>query len=177
MLNKNDYVHIGTILKPHGLRGEMVIEIFDEQADALVDQEMLMVELEGGLVPFFISDEGVNVRNNGSVTCSFDDITTAEAVRNLCGCAVYHRFNPGENPSEVDLNDDLTGMIVIDESRGRLGPVIRTDNYSGNVVMTVEYGRHEVLIPLADHLVKGFNPQKRELLLACPEGLIDLYLE
>lgn len=175
-LNKEDFFPIGFIIKPHGLRGDMILEIEEGFEEYLMEQDHLLVEVEGGLVPFFISDEGLNFRTSTSLSVAFDDYNTAEKVRPLCGSKIFLH----KNFSQEDDTDDFKELLdytVFDMAKGKLGKITRIDNYSGNVVLTVSHHDHEVLIPLAENLIKEIVKEKQELHLICPDGLIDLYLE
>ncbi len=176
-LDIQDFFSIGTIIKPHGLKGSMIIEVEEGFEDVLTESDYLLVEIEGGLVPFFISDEGINFRTSTTLCLAFDEIDTAEKLRPYCGCKIYLRK---EGTIEQDSNEEfseLMGVTVLDKMRGKLGKIIRVDNFSGNVVLTIEYGPHEILIPFSERLIIQFDEVKQELHLDCPEGLIDLYLE
>jgi hypothetical protein len=67
-LDKQDFFPIGYIIKPHGLKGEMIIEIEEGFEDHVAESEYLLLEVEGGLVPFFISSEGINFRTSTSLS-------------------------------------------------------------------------------------------------------------
>lgn len=176
-LNNEDFFPAGTIIKPHGLRGEFILEIGEGLDEYLVDQECLMVGIDGGLVPFFITEEGINFRTSTTVSLSFEDIDNVEKVRPLCGCKVFLPNSASRDEAAEDSFDALIGYVVFDEEKGRLGRITRSDNFSGNVVLTVEYHSREILIPFSENLITGINNDKKEIRLACPEGLIDLYLE
>ncbi|MCK9638717.1 MAG: ribosome maturation factor RimM [Prolixibacteraceae bacterium] len=175
--DKKDFLPIGTIVKPHGLRGEVVLEIEEGYEDALEDPEYLLVEVEGGLVPFFVSEDGVRFRTSTSLSLAFDDLNSVEKVRPYCGCKIFvHKDIDTEEGSGEEFNE-LIGMTVFDEERGKLGKVSRVDNFSGNIVLTILYKSREILVPLSEELIVRFDEEKRELHLDCPEGLIELYLE
>ena len=71
----------------------------------------------------------------------------------------------------------LIGYEVIDSKHGSLGKVEHVDDYSGNLVITVIFRDNEVLIPLSDDVVLEMDETSRQMRLACPEGLIELYLK
>ena len=175
-LNKLDFFPIGVIIKPHGLRGDMILEVEEGYEDHLTDQEYLLVEIEGGLVPFFISDEGLNFRTSTTLSVAFDDYDSADKVRSLCGSKIYLHKKINQENNNNDFKE-LLEYTVFDKVKGELGRIIQIDNYSGNVVLTVFHLNHEVLIPLSDNLITNILNEKHELHLDCPEGLIDLYLE
>ncbi|HWS01320.1 MAG TPA: ribosome maturation factor RimM [Prolixibacteraceae bacterium] len=176
-LDIQDFFSIGTIIKPHGLKGDVVIEVEEGFEEVLEESEYLLVEVEGGLVPFFITEEGINFRTPTTLCLAFDDLDTAEKVRRYCGCKIY--LHKDENIGQDTANEfsELLGVTVFDKLRGRLGKIVRVDDFSGNVVLTIEYGSHEILIPLSEKLIIQFDEVQQELYLECPEGLIDLYLE
>jgi len=175
--DKNDFLPIGSIVKPHGLKGEIVLEIEEGYEDALEDSEYLLVEVEGGLVPFFISEEGVHFRTSTSLSLSFDDLDSVEKVRPYCGCKIYMHNDVDKEQESSEKFNELIGVTVFDEDRGKLGKITRVDDFSGNVVLTILYKSREILAPLSDELIIRFDEGKKELHLDCPEGLIQLYLE
>ena len=87
-----------------------------------------------------------------------------------------HKDVDKEQESSEEFNE-LIGVTVFDEERGKLGKVTRVDDFSGNVVLTILYKSCEILVPLSDELIIRFDEDKKELHLDCTEGLIDLYLE
>ena len=168
---------MGTIIKPHGLKGEMVLEIEEGFEDVLDESEFLMVEVEGGLVPFFISEEGINFRTSTTVSLSFDDLDTADKVRPFCGCRIFLSNDAEQNQIAEGELSELMGYTVFDQNRGLLGKIIRVDDFSGNVVLTIQHGKQEILVPLSEDFITEFSEEKQELHLNCPDGLVDLYLE
>ena len=110
--DKKDFLPIGSFVKPHGLKGEIVVEIEEGYEDALENSEYLLVEIEGGLVPFFISEEGVHFRTSTSLSLSFDDLDSVEKVRPYCGCKIYmHKDVDKEQESSEEFNE-LIGVTL-----------------------------------------------------------------
>ncbi len=175
-IDKNDYFPIGFIVKPHGLKGDMILEIEEGFDDVITDADYLLVEVEGGLVPFFISGEGINFRTSTSLTLAFDDIDSAEKARSFCGRKIYLHKDVNQEQATSEEFNELLGFTVVDKERGELGKIIRIDDFSGNVVLTIQHGSTEILIPLSEELILQFKEDQHEIHLDCPEGLIDLYL-
>ena len=175
-IDKNDFFPFGSIVKPHGLKGDMILEVEEGFEGILEDTAYLLVEVEGGLVPFFISEAGINFRTATSISLAFDDLDSAEKVRPYCGCQIFLHKDAEQEDSIEEFNE-LMGVVVFDKERGKLGEIIRVDDFSGNVVLTIQYGAHEVLIPLSEELIVRVDLEQKELCLDCPDGLIDLYLE
>jgi 16S rRNA processing protein RimM len=171
---KDDFLPIGSILKPHGLKGGIIIEIGEGYEEVLEDSECLLVEVEGGLVPFFVSEDGINFRSPTSLSLSFDGYESVEKVRPFCGCKIFIHKDIDIDQNNNEEFNDLIGVTVFDKERGKLGEIVRVDDFSGNVVLTIGYKGHEVLIPLSEQIIIRLDVNKKELHVDCPEGLIDL---
>lgn len=176
-INKNDFFSIGSIIKPHGLKGDLILEIAEGYEEVLEESEYLMVEVEGGLVPFFISAGGVRFRSATTLSLAFDGLESAEKAKSYCGCQVYLHKDIAFEPDDTADFDALKGYKVFDSEKGLLGEVIHVDNFSGNVVLTVLYKEKELLLPFSEELIIDFDERNKTLHLNCPDGLIEIYLE
>lgn len=176
-IQKENFTSLGTIQKPHGLRGELMLSIDPTFESAIEEAEVLFIEIDGGLVPFFISEDGVRFKNNESIIVQFDEITNQEKARELSGCQVYL---PNDQISEMSPDQEISYLVnftVIDTKWGELGKISTIDDYAGNLVATVPYKKTEVLIPLSDSIITEINEETTTLYIDCPDGLLDLYLE
>jgi 16S rRNA processing protein RimM len=58
-IEKNHCIEIGYIQKPHGLNGNVILIFNAEFKVTLEEIKYLLIEVEGGVVPFFIEEEGL----------------------------------------------------------------------------------------------------------------------
>ena len=86
MIQYSDVYKIGTITKAHGLQGEVVFNFSDDIFDT-TDAEYLIIEVDGILVPFFMTE--YRFRSNASALMKFDRIESAEQTQQIVGCDVY----------------------------------------------------------------------------------------
>ena len=176
-INKSDCVEVGYIQKPHGLKGEIIFVFDKEFEDTVEELEFLFIEVDGGLVPFHIEDEGLNFRTDESAICKLEFVDTLSKAKEMVGCKVYvfdHAIIDSEEPETAST---LIGMRAFDEKFGDIGLISRVDDFSGNLVITVVHPRAEILIPLSDEIITSIDEEKREICLSCPNGLIEIYLE
>ena len=173
-LDKKDCTAIGYVQKPHGLKGEVIVVFEDDFADTFDSAEYFFIEVDGGLVPFFIGEEGLRYRNNESIIIKFEFVDSQVKAKELTGCKLFV-FNSDLTEPELSENF-LIGMNVIDYKRGDLGKISRIDDFSGNVVITVAHPHAEILIPLSENIITKIDEKNKRLFLTCPEGLIDIYL-
>ena len=176
-IDKKDFTTIGYIQKPHGIKGEVIVVFEDEFTDTFDSAEHFFVELDGGLVPFFISEEGLRYRNNESVIIKFDFVDSQEKAKELAGCKLFVSNSDLLEPEYTEIYSSLIGLNVIDKKSGDLGKISRIDDFSGNVVITVAHSQTEILIPLSENIITKIDEKNKKLFLTCPEGLIDIYLE
>lgn len=176
-IDKKDCTAIGYVQKPHGLKGEVIVIFEDEFLDTLDSADYFFIEVDGGLVPFFIGAEGLRYRNNESIIVKFDFVNSQGKAKELAGCKLFVFNSDLIEPEYPEIYTSLIGMNVIDNRKGDLGKIIRIDDFSGNVVITVAHSRAEILIPLSENIIKKIDDKNKKLYLTCPDGLIDIYLE
>ena len=176
-ISKSDCVEVGYIQKAHGLKGEVIIAFEQEFEETFEEIELIFVDVDGGLVPFFIEEEGFRIRNNESAICKLRFIDTLNQAKELIGCKVFaleHEVIASEDPGVAST---LIGMVAFDARFGEIGTIVRVDDFSGNLVITVNHPRAEIMIPLSDSAITSIDEIKREIHLDCPNGLIEIYLE
>jgi len=176
-INKEKCVEVGYIQKPHGLKGEIILvfeKVFEETIDAL---EFLFIEVDGGLVPFYIEDEGLNFRTDESAICKLEFIDSLSKAKEMVGCKAYVFDHSVVEFEDQGIASTLIGMRIFDAKFGDIGLISRVDDFSGNLVITVNHPRAEIMIPLSDEVITSVDEEKREMHLDCPNGLIEIYLD
>ena len=176
-LSKGDCVEVGYIQKPHGLKGEVVLAFEQEFEETFDELELLFIDIDGGLVPFSIEDESLRMRNDQSAICKLIFIDTLTQAKELVGCKVYVFEDEVIESDDQGVASTLIGMIAFDAKFGEIGMIGRVDDFSGNLVITVNHPRAEIMIPLSDNVITSIDELKREIYLDCPNGLIEIYLE
>ncbi len=177
MVRKEDCVKIGYISKPHNLRGEVVIASDNDLLEQYVEKPVFIL-LDGAPVPFFISPEGVIVRNHNSYIVKFDDVDTLEAAKQLVGNdLLVDRQRAIAKNSETESCDifNTIGFSVEDVQHKRTGYVTEISDYAGNMVMSVEFSGKEVLLPIADEYILEIDYKGQYIKVRIPEELIHLY--
>lgn len=171
---KSDCLKIGYLHKPHGIKGEVALQFEPEYETSLDEMPTLFLEIDGLLVPFFLRDEGLRFRSSETALLHFDWIENEEQARKLCGSSVYILKEDWVNEEEELPLHTLIGYTVFDTVKGKIGPITQVDDYSGNLILTVEYNKQEVLIPFNEDFLTRFDEDAKELELECPEGIFDL---
>lgn len=170
---KADCEKIGFFRKTHGVHGQVILEFEPQYEYSVEEAERFFVELEGLLVPFFLTENGLRIKAANSAIVSFDDVETERYAKRLIGSSVY-LFHSEIIDEPENSSSELIDYLVLDNKNGVIGRIIQMDDFSGNIVLTVDYNGHEILIPFNEDLLLESNDLKKTIKLQLPEGLLDL---
>lgn len=169
MIRDNEVYKIGRIGKPHGVKGEVQVQVEDDVFDR-VDSEYLILRIDGILVPFFM--EEYRFKSDEIALVKFCDIDSQEQARQLTGCEVYFQRELAE-ADEHDLTyAELVGYKVIDAAFGNeVGTISFVDDATENILFELEDG---MLLPAPDELIVEVDQSSRTIKMNIPEGLLTL---
>ena len=171
MFNYDDLYEIGTLGKPHGVKGEIAFRFSDDVFDR-ADADYLFVEVDGLPVPFFI--EEYRFKSDSLALMKFSGVDTADDAQELNGCSVL--FERSQTPDDDLLSwAEIIGYTIIDASTGReVGRLLAVDDTTINLLFEVEVaGTDEpVLLPAAEELIADVDRDRREIRLTIPDGLL-----
>ena len=75
MIKPEEVYRIGRLGKPHGVKGEITMQVDDDVFDR-VDAEFLVLRVDGILVPFYM--EEYHFRTDTTALIKFEDVDTVE---------------------------------------------------------------------------------------------------
>jgi 16S rRNA processing protein RimM len=172
-MKKEDCYQLGTITKPHGLKGALTAHFDVDYPDDYVDLEMVLVEIKKGqLEPFFVED----VRFKGEeVILVLEEITDIDKALKLKNCALYLPLDElPELPAGQFYFHEIIGYQVIDKIKGNLGKVENVIELSPQTLVQMMYEGREVLIPLVEQIVTKVDKDNKVLETNLPDGLLEL---
>ena len=170
---KSDCQNIGFFRKTHGIQGSLVFE-FEPQFEITVEQtDRFFVELNGLLVPFFLKDKGLQFRTANTAIVDLDWVENETYAKRFVGCSVYlFKYEIIDGKEELS-SSPIESYLLTDENIGEIGIIRRVDDFSGNVVLTVDYRGEEVLIPYNEELLVEIDDSRKTIRLNLPEGLLE----
>jgi len=169
---KADCTKVGFIRKLHGVHGEVVLEFESKFEYSVEVTKRFFVELDGLLVPFFVADNGLRFKSGKSALVIFDDVNSEKYARRLVGQNVYLFQN--EIVDEVEEEDEFLFLnyLLFDRNSGEIGRIKNIEDFSGNVVMTVDYNGEDILIPFNEDFLVSIDENKKTMTMDLPKGLI-----
>lgn len=187
MIKSEDCITVGSVVKTHGLQGYVVITSDNDLLEQY-EEEPIFILLDGAPVPFFITPDGLTVRNTSSYLVKFDYVDTQEEADRLVGCEVMieKRVLDEEDLQEDDDDEeydeegfdesDLIDYEVFSPEEERVGTVVDVADYSGNIVLSIAHvSGKEIMLPLSEEYVKGIDPESEIIVADIPQDIIDLY--
>ena len=171
---KEEYILLGRIAKTHGIKGELNVVLDIEVEKNFKLKESVFIEINNKRIPFFVIDFKINFSNKSTIL--LDSIDSVEKAKTFVGKNIYLSAS---NFETIESNEfyihELSGYLVSDVSHGVLGTVTEILDFPQHSVIQIFKNKIELLIPLADEIVKEINHQQKTILVDTPEGLIDLY--
>ncbi|MET1055121.1 MAG: ribosome maturation factor RimM [Pedobacter sp.] len=166
--------YIGYITKTKGLKGEVQL-YFEYDEPGLLDLDVVFADINGKMVPFFVSV--YKMQPNNTCNIYFDDIDHIDKAQPLLRKKIYLPLTkmPDRSDDEFHYND-LKGFIVTDKTIGELGEIIEINEYPQQFVATVTYQNKEIMFPLNEDMIIEIDEDEGTLLVDLPDGLLDIYL-
>ena len=170
----NECFQLGYVIKPHGLNGEVDVFLDTDFPENYTHLESVFVEIIQKLVPFFI--EHIQIRGNKALIM-FSEVDSVENARKIKGCTLHlpATLLPPLKGNAFYFHE-VIGYDVVDNTEGSLGQVVKFYNYPNQDLLAVVYRDKEVLIPLNDDIIKHVSRTKKQIEVALPVGLLEIYL-
>ncbi len=170
---KSDCRRVGFVRKTHGVHGEIALEFEPQFELAVEDAQCFFIDLEGLLVPFFVSADGIRFKSEKTALITFDWVETEDNARRLVGKEVYLFKNEIIDDDDNNADSSFLNYMLKDKKRGEIGRISEIDDYSGNIVLTVSNENRQILIPFNNDFVVSTDKKNKILVLDLPEGLIE----
>ena len=167
-----DFIAIGRVSKPHGVKGEIRIEYFNPE-DLRFFSHYQVIFLQG--------DEGspqayrpISVRPHKKfILAQLEGIRTREEAEQLRGRAVL--IDPAELPPLEEGEyywNDILGMRVVTDKGGEVGKVTEILPTGSNDVYVVQKGEKEFLIPATQDVIIAIDIEARTMVIRPLKGLL-----
>ncbi|MEO8040994.1 MAG: ribosome maturation factor RimM [Acidobacteriota bacterium] len=167
-----ELVAIAKIVKPRGLRGEVLAEVltdFPERFEGL--EKVVGVSVDGTradlkIEDFWFQKDRIVLRFDG-----FDSVEKAQALRGLEIC--IHESAAAELDEGEFFDWQLEGCAVETIEGEPIGLVRELMRTGGTEILVVESGARKYLIPFAESICTEVDIEKKLIRVDPPEGLLE----
>ena len=164
-------MEVGLLAGTHGLRGDLKLRPLPTGEYALrAGLEVLLEDETGALTSHQLTR---CTPHKQFLLVRFDGIHDLESARPLVGQRVLVRCAQLPDLDEGHYFwSELEGLGVIDQRRGLLGRVEEMFTTPAHDILVIRGVHGEVLIPAIPPFVVQFQPEKGQLLVDLPDGLV-----
>lgn len=175
-MNIKDCYFLGKITKPHALAGEVILWLDVDNPNDYEGLSSVFLMIKNNLTPFFI--ENIQIRGKKSIA-KFEDINKIEQTDPIIGADMYLPLNalPKLSGNKFYYHEVVGYSIVDNISKETLGVLESIYESTGQDLISMNCNGTEVLIPIADNIVKSVDRETQVMFVELPEGLLDVYLQ
>jgi 16S rRNA processing protein RimM len=165
---------VGRIVKPHGIQGEVVVEVLSDAAERFARGSTFeagdpAADSEGARRTLTV---GSTRDDRGRLLIRFAEVrdrAAAEAARGLLLSIAHDDAAP--LPEGTFYDWQLEGLDVEDEDGGRLGTLARVEPAPAQDLWVVDTGDGEVMVPAVDEFVRRVDLERGKIVLHVIPGL------
>lgn len=177
-----ELLQIGSVCRPHGLRGELRVRLHDPESLALEELDDLWTGRDGGDM---VTDDAplrkwrvraARRQDGGFYLLTLEGLGDRNGADALREQVLYARRSdlPELDEDEVYLAD-LIGCQVVDLDGKELGRATAVQDIAGNSLLVVQRpSRADALVPLVPQILVEVDLEQRLVRIDPPEGLLDL---
>lgn len=169
---EDQFLLVGKITKPHGLKGEVKVFAYSEDPAQLVQYKRTVLVDSGGQLSSEHVVERARAQDRGAIL-KLDGIDNRDEAQRLqgSGMLVYQEDLPAAEDDEYywyRLHD-----LPVETAEGQyLGRVVSIFSNGAQDIMIVRSGQSEYLIPLIDSVIK--EQTEDGVVITPPPGLLEI---
>ena len=168
MNDNHKLVPIGEIIKPHGIKGELKIILYNEESRTLQKNKLVFLG-ENNFLKFKVEKTSYCLKKN---RIKFFEINSKEDAESLRGklINIYRSDLPELKKDEFYLND-LVNFRIVDKSNNDYGVVKEVLHLPANDVLSVFYSNQEYLVPMIDDVIIMIDIDSKKIIINPIKGL------
>ncbi len=170
-MNNKSLVPIGSIVKHHGLKGDLKVFLYNEDSETLVSGITFWIKDNNEFVPFNLE---LTKGSKSNFLIKIKDLDNRESCSFLLKKEIYvSRSNfPDINEDEFYIND-VIGFDVQNETGKAYGFLKDILLIASREILLVEYQDKEIMIPNVEDFVKLFDFENKIVIINNLEQFIE----
>lgn len=162
---------IGKVIKTHGVRGEVAVEVTTDNPDVRFAVGEVLYGRQG------TREKELTIASTrphkGRLLITFEEIPDRTAAESLRGLQFF--AEPLDDDEDEGFYDhELEGLAVIHEGQ-RIGEITGVTHTVNRAILEVRLsGGKEAMIPFVDEMVPDIDLEAGHVVVTPPEGLLDL---
>ncbi len=165
-------VVVGRIGRPHGIRGEVTVEVRTDDPDTRLAPGTSLRTEPSAAGPLTIADGWVH---SGRLLLRFEGVADRNAAERLRGILLVADVDPAERPEDPDeyFDRDLVGLAVRTVAGEPVGSLLEVLHLPGQDVLAIRRPNGtEALVPFVSEFVPVVDIDRGEIVVDPPPGLL-----
>ena len=170
---KENCLHIGSIFKLHGYKGNIILYNENDYSFDFKKINHLFIDIDKILVPFFI--ERISVHKTKNFLIKLEGIDSEIKAKKILNHEIYfsNDFKP-INFEKTKDEENIIGYEIKDNYLGKIGVIEKIDSQTSQKLIYVKGNKNDFCFPMNDHFIKSIDKIKKCLMVEIPKEIIDL---
>ena len=169
------HYHIGKIVGTHGFKGDLVLEHAVSSPKLIKHLKTVFTEdAKDSFMPWFV--ESVRPKSEKEVFIKIEGMETKEESKILNRKDIWISEADFQLISEKNTAINFLDYSIVEQKKV-LGTIVEVIEQPYQILCKIFIGEKEVYIPLHEETLKKINHQKKQVEVALPDGLLEIYLD
>jgi len=172
-VHKEECYLLGKIIRKHGLSGDVILKMDTDQPELYTKMESMFIEIDGLLVPYFISKIFPYKGNSIILSLKNSDETL---VNKIIGKLVYQ---PLSSLPKLSGNNfyyhEISGFEIVDTFGISYGLICRVNDQTPQHYFVLSLNEKEVIVPIVKEWILEVDRNRKTIKMQLPEGLLDIF--
>jgi 16S rRNA processing protein RimM len=173
-----EHLIVGTVQKPHGIKGELFVRLETDRPDAVfaAGRALVLGDAHGNPSDQSLTVERARAFKGGMLVKAAGIGARTPELDELRGRTLLIPRDQAVAPAEDEVfYHDLLGMKVVTAAEGEVGTVGEVYDAPAGPMLSVRRERgKELLIPFVREMIRRVDPAEKVLELDLPAGLLEL---
>jgi 16S rRNA processing protein RimM len=166
---QDDFIALGAIVRPHGLKGEVKVRLTCSGLDRIVSCQTLRLVSQGREIKRVTVGRAF-LHPDGDAILRLKEVKGVEEAESLRGALLaVLASEKAPLPPDTYFLDDLLGMTVFSAQGQELGQIEEVLEGPGNGVCVVRKGEKEILLPALKSVILQVDLKARKMVVELPE--------
>jgi 16S rRNA processing protein RimM len=166
----DNWIEAGAVMRPHGIKGEVVVDIKGDLLELVVDGMEVRTTTRRGEERILVVEQARE--HKGRLIVWFADFDSRDAAESLRGYTLWlSREQVGELGDDRWFVQDILGVDVYTEEGEHLGQLAEVMHQPANDVYVVRGADGEILLPATEEVVREVDVVAAKMVVHLIEGL------
>jgi 16S rRNA processing protein RimM len=171
-LKRADLVGIGTVLRSQGNKGQVKLRLREREIPEITWDRVYLLKKGGDFEEFEVESFELD---RHSVFLKLKGVDTLTGADILAGREVYVPeacFRPPAKGRYYDFQ--VIGSRVLTVSGAEVGTVAAVVPAGSGILLLVAAAGREIYVPFTEAICRSIDPEKKEIVIDPPDGLLEL---